>query len=436
MSNSEGNDSNDCLSPATPCKTINKGRDKLRNGFPDHLYLKRGDVFRQQTLDRFPSGRSNEEPLVIAFYGNTGPRPKLENHSQSGIGRGDIRYVHVIGLEFSSYRMDPKHPEYTGSGSANIVMINNHSDFLFEDNKFHYAELVAHDYTDQNNIAYQPRNLTFRRNIWTGHYTTTSSYHQNSRPSNMYAKVEGYLALIENVFDYGGWHPSIQGAGGNMYNHNIYLQGGALADITLKGNIITRGSSHGAQMRSGGLAEDNFFARNSIGLLVGYSVKLLPDGTRAHAINNVVSEGESMVKGVDPCSGGNLCTQALWGLEFDLRGGNLDWRAHGNIVSMLGPSEQWRSVYNNLNASPLINLNNAAVQSSNNIAWKWSLNPAATDNNYPDPDRTLADYNAHLGGPRSFEAFMDAVTNRPLQTWDQRYSAYAINNYIRAGFGR
>jgi hypothetical protein len=48
----------------------------------------------------------------------------------------------------------------------------------------------------------------------------------------------------------------------------------------------------------------------------------------------------------------------------------------------------------------------------------------------------LADYNAHLGGSRSFEAFIQVVTNRPLQTWDPKYTAYAINDYIRAGFGR
>lgn len=440
VSDSEGNDSNDCLSPAAPCKTINKGRDKLRNGYPDHLYLKRGDVFRQQILDRFPSGRSNAEPLVIAFYGNSGPRPKLENHSQSPIGRGDVRFIHVIGLEFSAYRLDPTHPEFTGSGSANIVMINNHSDFLFEDNKFNYVEMVVHDWTDRNTgVSYSPRNMTFRRNIWTGYYTTSSSYGQDPRPSNIYAKVKDNLSLIENVFDHGGWHSSIQGAGANMYNHNIYLQAGVVANILLKGNIITRGSSHGAQMRSGGLAEDNFFARNAIGLLIGYNVNLLPNGTRAHAINNVVSEGESMVKGVDPCQNNdttNLCSRALWGLEFDLRGGNLDWRAHGNIVSLLGPSDQWRSMWTQLTVSAAPGLNGANVDSQNNIVWKWSLNPTETENTYPDPDRTLADYNAHLGGSRSFEAFINVVTNRPLQTWDPKYTAYAINDYIRAGFGQ
>jgi hypothetical protein len=30
---------------------------------------------------------------------------------------------------------------------------------------------------------------------------------------------------------------------------------------------------------------------------------------------------------------------------------------------------------------------------------------------------------------------MEVVLNRPPQLWDERYSASAINTYIRAGFG-
>lgn len=451
VSDSEGNDSNDCLSPAAPCKTINKGRDKMRAGYPDHLYLKRGDVWRGQILDRFPSGRSTSEPAVIAFYGNSGPRPKLENTSQSNIGRGDVRFIHVIGLEFSAYKLDPTHPEFTGSGSANIVMVNNHRDILFEDNKFNYVEVVSHKFTDKDGVSFVPRNITLRRNIWTGYYFNESSYHRDKRPSNIYAGVWDNFALIENVFDHGGWHEQVVGAGANMYNHNIYLQEGVTTNTLIQGNIVTRGSSHGIQMRSGGLAEDNFFGRNAVGLSIGYKDPILAPGTRAHLINNVVSEGHSMVKGVDPCQNNNqanLCSRAVWGIDVDVRGGDADWRAHGNIVSLLAPGDnQWRDMWDsNHNATwedkyqlvvtGIGNLDAPNISASNNIVWKWSLNPNETTNTYPDPDRTLADYNAHLGGSRSFEAFIQVVTNRPLQTWDPKYTAYAINDYIRAGFGR
>lgn len=451
VSNSQGDDKNDCLSPATPCKTIVAGRNKMRSGYPDHLYLKRGDIWRDQALDRFPSGRSIEEPAVIAFYGNSGGRPRLENAVQSPIGRDEVRFIHIIGLEFRAYRLDPTHEDFTGSGSANVVMVANHRDLLFEDNKFNYVEVVAHRFTNKDGVTYTPRNITFRRNIWTGYYVNESSYHRNIRPSNIYAGVWDDFALIENVFDHGGWHATITGAGANMYNHNIYLQEGVITRTLIQGNIITRGSSHGIQMRSGGLAFDNFFGRNTNSLSIGYQEPLLAPGTQAHVINNVISEGVSMVKGVDPCQNNNvanLCSRALWGIDMDIRGGLADWLARDNIVSRLGPDDnQWRSMmdtrYNatweeryQLSVAGMNRWTPEQSAAGNNIIWKWSLNPEEPTHNYPDPDRTLADYNAALGGERSFEAFIEQVKNRELQTWDERYTAYAINNYIRAGFGR
>lgn len=444
VSNSTGADTNDCLTAATPCKTIDHARKKMRLGFPDHLYLKRGDVWRDEQIDRIPSGRSNREPSVVAFYGATGARPKLEVSGSSFISRSNPpRFIHVIGLEWLAYKLDPAHPDFSGSGSANIVMINNHQDILFEDNKFGFLEVVSHSHEGS-----APKNLTFRRNIWTGYYVTTSSYTQNSRPSNIYAAVPG-LQLIENVFDHGGWHATILGAGANMYNHNIYLQAGVDGEhILVKGNIVTRGASHGIQMRSGGLAEDNFFARNSIGLSIGYKDPLMFNGVRAHIINNVISEGHSMVKGLDPCGYANSCSAALWGIDMDLRGGNADWHAHGNIVSLALNDNQWQGKYNSLvkyalghhtpekNNILIAGLDHLQINESENIAWQWSSETEGSDTVYPDPNRTLADYNAQLGGAHSFNGFMNIVLTRPLQTWDTRYGAPAINAYIREGFGR
>ncbi|WP_347329649.1 Ig-like domain-containing protein [Marinimicrobium locisalis] len=441
VSASTGSDENDCLTPQTPCHTITAGREKMREGYPDHLYLKRGDVWRDQGLSNFPSGRSVEEPAMVAFYGDSGPRPKLEVASASNIGKGGINYIHIIGLEFANYSLDINHSEYTGSGSANIVMVGDHQNILFEDNVFRHIEVVSHSHDGST-----PRDITFRRNIWTGYYWNKTSYTQSKRPSNIYASIDG-LRLIENTFDHGGWHPEVPGAGANMYSHNVYTQAGQDGDtILLKGNILTRGASHGAQLRSGGLAEDNFFARNAIGLLLGYSEPKMVPGARAHAINNVISEGHSMVKGIDACSFNNSCTRAVWGLDVDLRGAlveqDADWQVHGNIVSRLAEEDtEWLRLYDDntgLVVEAIKKAEDPRVTASNNIAWRWNDDEgeAPDSHTYPDPDRTLADYNASLGGVRNFDAFMQVVLTRPLQTWDERYTAYSINDYIRAGFGR
>ena len=68
VSSSEGDDNNDGLSEATPKETIAAGDALIRDGFPDHLLLKRGDVFENVTLGRCKSGRSlSEISQIIAF---------------------------------------------------------------------------------------------------------------------------------------------------------------------------------------------------------------------------------------------------------------------------------------------------------------------------------------------------------------------------------
>lgn len=433
VSSSAGSDANNCLSEAAPCKTISAGVEKMRNGSPDHLYLKRGDVWRDQVLNNLVSGRSANEPAVIAFYGSAGPRPKIEVSSTSHIHKTAIKFVHFIGLEISAYKMDPKNASFTGTNNGNIVMLGAKENLLFEDNLFNHVEVIGQMWDGGT-----PRNLTFRRNIWTGYYYSKSSFDRNTRPSNMYMDGVDGLVIEENVFDHGGWNPQVAGAGANMFNHNIYLQHSVNGErVVLRNNIITRASSHGAQLRAGGLAEDNFFGRNALSLLIGYSVHPLKTGVKAHAINNVASEGSSMVKGKDACSGANLCTAAVWGIEFDINGA-ADWQAHGNIASSLSPEDkQWQTKYNGLVRKSLPGLDDPSAKSSNNLAWRWQSNDeGGAESAYPDPGRTLGDYNESLGGANSFDAFMETVKNRSLQQWDERYTAKEINKYIRAGFGR
>lgn len=431
VSSSTGSDANTCLSEAAPCKTISAGLEKMRNGYPDHLYLKRGDVWRDQRLLNLHSGRSAKEPAVITYYGTTGPRPKIENSNTSlHIFKGKMTNFSFIGLEFSAYRLDPDSPMFTGDAQANIVLLGGNENILFEDNKFSFTEIIMQKWDSGS-----PTNITLRRNIWTGAYYNKSSYNRDKRPSNLYADGVVGLVIEENVFDSGGWNPKVKGAGANMFNHNIYIQASTDgASLKLRNNIITRGSSHGAQLRSGGVAENNFFGRNALGLLIGYDLVPLKDGVVAHALNNVASEGHSMVKGVDPCSGVNLCTQALFGIDFGVYG-KADWQAHGNIASLTSPDDAWSSMYSKLNRKG-INVDNPDIKSSNNISYGWGATDEAKDKGYPDPTRTLGSYNQTLGGDKSFDAFMNVVLNRPLGTWDKRYTADAINNYIRAGFGR
>ena len=430
VSNSEGNDSNSCLSNTDACKTLNAALEKMRKGYPDHVYLKRGDVWRDQSLKNVQSGRSPSEPSVVSFYGTSGPRPKIEVSARPLEvlnQRNTIHNVHFIGLEFSAYKLDIESDGFTGAGSFNIYLLFDNSHLLFEDNIFNHVETII-QYNGEN----RPHDIALRRNIFTGAYATSSSYDQSKRPSNAYLDGIDGILLEENVFDYGGWHPTIKGAAANQFNHNVYMNYNNDGNgVVVRGNIFTRGASHGIHGRAGGLFEDNFFARNAVSLQMGYSGHPIKAGVRATARNNVITEGRSMYKGVDQCVGGGLCTQAIWGLHI-IEFGQGIFTLENNIVSNgTLPGDDVKNFYR---AGIMAKGDDSGVTYKNNIDWKWTA--GATSGSYPAPDRTLADYNATLGGSKDFDEFMEVILNREPQKWNVDYSAYGINEYIREGFGR
>ena len=296
-----GDDTNDCLGESSPCKTIEAGLALMREGYPDHILLKRGDTWRAPAdkfywLDRqLFSGRSLSEPAVMSFYGSEGNRPRIEK-AGGAFYRGDkyiLRNFQFIGLEFASYKMELDHPEFTGahSDTAGFDFVGGSENILIENCIFNRSEISVQRY-DSNNDGIEDHsiNLSIRRNIFTGTYVNTSSFSRDHRPSNMFiANTEGLL-IEENVIDMAGWNPDVEGAGANQLNHGIYLQFGQDGNgIIVRNNIFTRCSSHGLQARSGGLVEDNFFARNSIGFMLGYHQSSLAGGEQAIGRNNIVS---------------------------------------------------------------------------------------------------------------------------------------------------
>ncbi|MFO7956372.1 MAG: hypothetical protein R6X33_04685, partial [Candidatus Brocadiia bacterium] len=85
VSSSEGNDNNDGLSESSPVATISQGLSLLRDGYPDWLLLKRGDVWYENLQDLLgKSGRRESERLVVTTYGSSGARPLLKTGS-SGV---------------------------------------------------------------------------------------------------------------------------------------------------------------------------------------------------------------------------------------------------------------------------------------------------------------------------------------------------------------
>src|SRR5439155_9756143 len=99
VSSSTGDDGNDGLTPTTPKRTIAAGYDLLRDGYPDWLLLRCGDVWHENIPAWNRSGRSATEPAVLWNYGS-GSRPLLLTGSMDGWrsrnGNASLSHIAVI----------------------------------------------------------------------------------------------------------------------------------------------------------------------------------------------------------------------------------------------------------------------------------------------------------------------------------------------------
>ncbi len=92
------------------------------------------------------------------------------------------------------------------------------------------------------------------------------------RVSGAYISKSSGVLVEDNFFDHNGWGDgyahnlsSQKPQAPSMYSHNLYMQHDNL-DVTLRDNILMRGASFGAQVRSGGMIENNVFIDNNAAL--------------------------------------------------------------------------------------------------------------------------------------------------------------------------
>ena len=123
VSSSTGNDANNGLSSNSAVATIAEGLSLIRDGSADHLLLKAGDTFVDQSFGWLNiSGRSGTEPILISSYG-TGARPLIETPANSDVAIGAFRgsagsNLAIVGLDFYDYTRDPSNPNYAGQGTG------------------------------------------------------------------------------------------------------------------------------------------------------------------------------------------------------------------------------------------------------------------------------------------------------------------------------
>ncbi len=192
---------------------------------------------------RGSGGESELHPLYVGAWG-TGDRPEFTQQFNEGDGANNVVFqdLHfgqgVFLLQSENTIFD--HVTFSGAGSA----IQRSEGITLRNSEFidGYAE------SPQNGSSWDPH---------------------GDREQGLYMGQNTNGVLLEqSLFDQNGWDPDYETNGGlppSMFSQNIYFAA-SLSDVTVRDVISMRGSSFGAQIRSGGFIEDNLFLDNNAAL--------------------------------------------------------------------------------------------------------------------------------------------------------------------------
>lgn len=291
VSSSKGSDANDGLSEARPKKTLQAALAGLRSGKGDWLLLKKGDVWELDgsapAFDWRISGASPEAPALLGSYGPAGaPRPRIRTKGNHGFqvqgGRGappTLQFVAIVGVAFDAGPRDPAKQNPNG-----VQLRLPTKGLLVEDCEF---------FGFCNGLAIQERggritDVRLRRNVVHECYAGDETHAQG-----IYCRSIDGLLIEENVIDHGGWSEKVADASPpDIFKHDIYVQADC-TDVIVRGNIIANAASHGVQVRTGGICNDNLFVRNAIAVLMGGGTATEKP---SEVIGNVILEGRDITK--------------------------------------------------------------------------------------------------------------------------------------------
>ncbi|MCA9720216.1 MAG: right-handed parallel beta-helix repeat-containing protein, partial [Myxococcales bacterium] len=501
----DGDDAADGLAPETAVATLTHAAELVRDGEHDFILLRRGDVWRDEGLYRFKSGKDAARPLVIGGYGDSMALPRVEVADHFIDHDGQTRsFVALIGLHLVSYPGDPADPGFTGEPEALLRYVGGGVGLLVEGCHFEYGELVVQSIVDD--APYE--DVEVRRNV------VERAYHRDTclegdpngnsafRPSGLYSSHAHRLTIEGNLFDHNGWNPEGEPtACATIYNHNLYVNG---TDMVIRDNVLARASSIHIKFRSdttgdmaGLLVENNFFVEGEIGVSLGGNSeepyrfvdgelrdnvmtdigRSQPTGrTLAWGIDVIDNDGLAIVDnlilnhrapGVSNSYGINLSGATARDYQLE---NNLLWRLQNRAIRITGdPGHMTVSFANNTVVDPefggrLVDFTGSfAGYSFEGGAYYSSADPSAwfsvegqgqvgladwvtasgesgamaiAPPSYPDPERDAEAYAASIGEGATLAELLAATREQTRLNWRVELTAPAINDWIRAGFGR
>ncbi|MBB6431323.1 right-handed parallel beta-helix repeat-containing protein [Algisphaera agarilytica] len=423
-----GSDSNDGLSQARPLRTAKAAYSKLRNGSSDWILFKAGEVFDGGFGTWTKSGASAEAPLHVGVYGE-GDRPIIHtNGGEFWKAWGSVSNIRMEGIHaFANKRLGTSKDQLAW-GEYGVFLFGKGENFFFQDCKFEGFKF---------NLAFQGysegsiRNLMVYRCIVNnafGHWDHEVAGHS----SGVFLKSVANAEFVECTFDRNGWNPQVSGANRTKFNHNMYIQYNS-DNVNVRQSIITRGASHGLQLRCGGDIVENLFVRNALACFV----QLDP----SNIVDNVIIESDDIDD--KEIRGQGITVNPT---EEALVSNNIVTRKAGRAGWMTGIQTAWTS---DVSKIPTYN-----VSIHDNIVWNWWMN----EPNLPIKTRegNVTRYNNTIDGVVSetgqrvvykdptvgfdgyidggFSEFLRQAVQRRRGEWNPEVSAAAFNAYMRDGF--
>lgn len=521
VSSSTGNDTNSGLSPDQPVRSLLRGYQLLRDNMPDHLRLKRGDVWTNEVVGPWgvhgawdKNGRSAAEPMVVYYYGESPDRPLLRTGQlQRGLmmmGDGILGNIQFHGLHFQAHTRMIDNPDYVPNDGGQtppcaLFIYGQGSNFLIEDCKFeaYTGHLQFQVPNDQLVNGWELRDITVRRSVLVDAYAGPGTH-----SSGVFASNVNGLTFDEVILDHNGWSETVPNRPSTIFNHNFYLVG-TCTNVMVKNSITSRAAATGIQMRGQAMhAFNNLALKNPLGITAGHAQASWPaqgwTGSMKYNVvldaadvgvfgqpsfaprgfglnfnrsisgvieNNIVAHNTSS-RGSEPALATDLASTGITirdNILYNWTGQIAPGQYRGGLFRMDTALPSNAVVEDNVFRQPVSGFVTQIANTMNNPGGQWArnryhsvgnpenqwfikgvdvpfnfaswvqrsgeTNGQNTPPSFPDPDRTIAGYMAHLGMTPTLEAFLSEAREQSRNNWRPEFTAAAVNRWIREGFG-
>jgi len=248
--------------------------------------------------------------------------------------------------------------------------------------------------------------------------------------------------LIENsLFDHNGWSEGYDydlstdsGQPPSLFSHNLYIQY-QMDDVTLRDNIIMRGASWGAQVRSGGFLEDNVFIDNN----AGFSVL-----GGAYGENGPIANYSLVTGNVTTSAGYKEVSQWEGALSWGITdSGQLSTLLDNLVVHLADPNNPAELEGKLYDGPAVIESGNAFYDDTVVYGWFGAWRENVQDQNTENVDPTVADETTiqrfiqdFLGDPNAgIPELADVLRAQADGSLDDVVDADLIIRFFQEGFG-